>query len=72
MSSFAPHFTLELIYKPYARPHLEYGDIIFQNAPIHENSLCPLSMDHVHNLIRKLESIQYSDLSITGAWEGTL
>ena len=78
MSKYAPRFTLEQIYKSYVRPHLEYGDIIFHQPPMeidettNKSQICPLSTEHVNDLMMKLESIQYqAALSITGPWTGT-
>ena len=54
-----PRFPLLTIYKTFVRPHLDYGDMIYDqtyNASFH----------------RKLESIQYSAcLAITGTIRGT-
>ena len=54
-----PRFSLLTIYKTFVRPHLDYGDMIYDqtyNASFH----------------RKLESIQYSAcLAITGTIRGT-
>ena len=54
-----PRFSLLTIYKTFVRPHLDYGDIIYDqtcNASFH----------------RKLESVQYSTcLGITGTIRGT-
>ena len=54
-----PRFPLLTIYKSFIRPHLDYGDVIYDqayNVPFHQN----------------LESIQYnSALAITGAIRGT-
>ena len=54
-----PRFSLLTIYKTFVRPHLDYGDIIYDqtyNASFH----------------RKLESIQYSAcLAITDTVRGT-
>ena len=78
MSAYAPRFTLEQIFKSYVRPHLEYGDIIFHQTPMetdettNEKQICPLSTEHINDLMMKLESIQYqAALSITGGWKGT-
>ena len=54
-----PKFSLLTIFKTFVRPHLDYGDIIY---------------DQTYNLSfhRKLESIQYSAcLAITGTIRGT-
>ena len=53
-----PRFSLLTIYKTFVRPHLDYGDMIYDqtyNASFH----------------RKLESIQYfACLAITGTIRG--
>ena len=49
-----PRFSLLTIYKTFVRPHLDYGDIIY---------------DHTYNVSfhKKIESIQYSPcLAMTG------
>ncbi len=72
MSSCAPRFILEQIFKSYVRPHLEYGDIIFHQPPVKDHLISQLSTEHVNKLMLKLESIQYQAAhSITGAWKGT-
>ena len=46
------------IYKSFVRPHLDYGDVIYDKA-------------NVENFISKLESVQYNaGLAITGAIRG--
>ena len=55
-----PRFSLLTIYKTFARPHLDYGDMIY---------------DQTYNALfhRKLESIQYSAcLANTGTIRGNL
>lgn len=50
--------VLELTYKMYVRPHLDYGDLIY-----HNQSAC---------MMDKLESIQYqAALVVSGCWKGT-
>ena len=54
-----PRFLLLTIYKTFVRPHLDYGDIIY---------------DQTYNVsfYRKLKSIQYSAcFAITGTIRGT-
>ena len=54
-----PRFTLITIYKTFVRPHLDYGDVIY---------------DHVFNksFHQRLESIQYNAaIAITGTIRGT-
>ena len=50
---------LRTIYKSFARPHLDYGDIIYDQA-------------YTASFHQKIESVQYnSALAITGAIRGT-
>ena len=47
------------IYKSHIRPHLDYGDIIYDQP-------------HIDSFINKVESVQYNAaLAITGAIKGT-
>ena len=59
LQNLLPRTALIMIYKAFVRPHLDYGDILYDqafNLPFHQ----------------KLESIQYSVfLAITGAIGGT-
>ena len=56
------HDVLDLMYKLYMRPHLDYGDIIYHK---HDPDL---KLD----LTKKLESTQYSAaLAVSRAWQGT-
>lgn len=56
---YLPRHTLLCIYKSFVRPHLDYGDIIYDN-PSNE-SFC-----------QRIESVQYNAaLAITGAIRGT-
>ena len=59
MESILPHGPLSTIYKSFIRPHLDYGDVIYDQ--------------HYNNSFhQKLESIQYnSALAITGALRGS-
>ena len=59
LSFHLPHKSLLTIYKSIVRPHLDYGDIIYDNP---ENE----------TLINKLEKVRYQAcLAITGAFQGT-
>ena len=59
LSFHLPRKSLLTIYKSFVRPHLDYGDIIYDNP---ENE----------TLINKLEKVQYQAcLAITGAFQGT-
>ena len=53
-----PRHSLLTIYKSFVRPHLDYGDILYDQP---NNSLC-----------QKIETIQYNAaLAITSAIKGT-
>ena len=59
LQAVLPRLSLATIYKAFIRPHLDYGDIIYDQA----------SKESFH---QKLESIQYNAaLEITGAVRGT-
>jgi len=59
LRAFLPRHSLLNIYKVFVRPHLDYGDIIYDNPG--NNSL-----------LQRLESIQYNAaLAITGCFRGT-
>jgi hypothetical protein len=62
--------TLEQIYKLYTRPHLDYGDIIYNISELDKNEIFPKI---VHNeMADRIESKQYQAARIvTGAWKGT-
>ena len=50
------------MYKLYVRPHLDYGDIIYQK----------FDPEFTLEFTRKLESTQYAAaLAVSGAWRGT-
>ena len=70
---YVPRATLELVYKLYIRPHLDYGDIIF-HIPYKENPafLSEDTDESLNILMQKLESVQYdAALSASGAWHGS-
>ena len=59
LRKFLPRDSLVTIYKAFVRPHLDYGDIIYD---------CPENA----TFAQKLESIQYNAcLAITGCFRGT-
>ena len=54
-----PRITLVTIYKAFVRPHLDYGDILYDKA-------------FVNSFHDRLEAIQYNTcLAITGAIRGS-
>ena len=58
LQKILPRPPLITIYKSFIRPHVDYGDIIYNqvyNVSFHQ----------------KIESIQYNALAITGAIRGT-
>ena len=59
LNSVLPRFSLLTIYKSFVRPHLDYGDVIYDQP-------------NNQKLIDKIESVQYdAALAITGAIRGT-
>ena len=59
LSLFLPRFSLLTIYKSFVRPHLDYGDVIYDQL----NNQC---------ISDRIESVQYNAaLAITGAIRGT-
>ena len=64
LSMYLPRETLNVLYKLYVRPHLDYGDVIY-HIPHKEST-------HGNALMQKIESVQYSAaLAVTGTWRGT-
>ena len=58
LQSVLPRITLVTIYKAFVRPHLNYGDILYDQA-------------FNNSFLDRLESIQYNAcLAITGAIRG--
>ena len=59
LRKYLPRKTLICIYRAFVRPHLDYGDVIYDN-PSNES------------LLQKVESLQYNAaLAITGCFRGT-
>jgi len=80
VKKFVSHKDLETIYKSYAKPNIEYGDLIFHKQFISTERI----EDEPHNdpylifhsnpseLDKKIEKIQYNAAKIlTGAWKRT-
>ena len=58
LSKYVPRKTLDLSYKLYVRPHLDYGDVIYHNQR--------------EDLMNLVEQVQYkAGLIVTGCWQGT-
>ena len=67
LSKYLPRETLNIRYKRYVRPHLDYGDMIY-HLPCKEIS----SNGRGNILMQKLQSVQYTAaLAVTGTWKGT-
>ena len=69
LSKYLPRHTLNELYKPHVRPHLDYGDVIY-HIP---EKVCQFSGSVIlTTFMEKLESVQYSAArAITGTWRGT-
>ena len=62
ISKYVSRNVLDQVYKLYVRPHLDYGDIIY-------NRYDP---DMRLNVTKRLEQTQYhAALAVTGTWRGT-
>ena len=62
LSKYVSRDVLDQIYKPYVRPHLDYGDIIYHKY----------DPEFKLDFTKTLESTQYSAaLAVRGAWRGT-
>ena len=58
LSRYVDRNVLDLSYKLYVRPHLDYGDVIFHNQRM--------------DLMSLIERVQYkAALIVTGCWQGT-
>ena len=58
LSKYVPRKVLDLSYKLYVRPHLDYGDVIYHNQR--------------EDLMNLVEQVQYkAALIVTGCWQGT-
>ena len=59
LNSVLSRFSLITIYKSFVRPHLDYGDVIYDQP-------------NNQSFADKIESVQYNAaLAITGAFRGT-
>jgi len=65
--------TLEQVYKSYVRPHVDYGDILFNVSELDKTNIFPIFPTEVLNYMsKKIEMVQYEAARIiTGAWKGT-
>ena len=69
LSRFLSVKTLDLIYKMYIRPHLDFCDVVYHIPSITNPFDSSISLNYLMNT---LERIQYhAALAITGTWKGT-
>ena len=58
LSNYVNRNVLDMSYKLYVRPHLDYGDVIFHNQRM--------------DLMDLIERVQYkAGLIVSGCWQGT-
>ena len=70
LKKWIPRHSLEEIYKLYVRPHLDYGDILYDISETEKHSIFPLEVSN--SLSKRVETVQYEAARIvSGAWQGT-
>lgn len=70
LSKWVPSHTLQQIFKLYTRPHLDYGDILYDISDLSKTMVFPPITSC--QLMEEIEKIQYkAALIVTGAWQGT-
>ena len=69
---YVPRRTLEEIHKLHARPHLDYGDIIY-HIPKKDSHVFGSVDDNINPLMAQVESVQHEEAAhiVSGAWKGT-
>ena len=55
LKKWVSHSVLEVIYKLYVRPHLDYGDVVYHTADINKTS--PFNFEGSSLIAKKVESI---------------
>ena len=71
LKKWVTYQVLEIIYKLYVRPHLDYGDILYHIANTNKNKEI-FELFSCVSLLQQIESIQYQAARIvTGAWKGS-
>ena len=62
--------VLESIYKLYVRPHLDYGDMVYDISGLNKPTI--FNQENKNTLTKKVETIQYEAARVvTGAWKST-
>ena len=70
LKKWISHNTLTVIYLMYVRPHLDYGDIVFDISDLNTNSVFESNTSSL--IAKKTEKVQYEAAKIIlGAWHGT-
>ena len=70
LKKWVSYRVLDVIYKLYVRPHLDYGDIIYHSANSPKNNIFDFTSNS--SILKKVESIQYEAARIvSGAWKGS-
>ena len=70
LKKWISHKPLETIYKMYVRPHLDYGDMVYDRGELEKNGILPIGIST--SSLRNVESLQYEAARIiTGAWKST-
>ena len=70
LKKWVSYRVLDVIYKLYVRPHLDYGDIIYHSANSQKNNIFDFTSNS--SILKKVESIQYEAARIvSGAWKGS-
>ena len=70
LKNWVSHNVLEVIYKLYVRPHIEYGDMIYDVSVPDKVSI--FNIENNNATSKKVESIQYEAARIvSGAWKTT-
>ena len=71
MYRYVSRSALEVIYKSYVRPHLDYGDVVY-HIPDKNSKTFDSVNDTIHPLMARIESVQYEAACVVyGAWKGT-
>ena len=68
---YVPRRALEVIYKLYVRPHIDYGVVVY-HMPDKESKTFDSENDTIHPLMSIIESVQYEAACVvSGAWRGS-
>ena len=76
LKKWVSHKVLEVVYKLYVRPHLDYGDVIYHfdnpNKNPNKDPGDVFEFEPKKHLMEKVEEVQYNAAKIiTGAWQGS-